>query len=114
MKLTDKKRTVTDISKFKFKESLSKELFAGPRLYPQNMLLRDRLALDRTLMANERSLLSYTRTSLAFAGGGVTVLHFLSEGLLAKFFGISLLAISITSVVVGIYRYRLFNSKIEQ
>ena len=40
------------------------------------LTLRDRLALDRTVLANERTLLAYLRTALALLAGGVTLLHF--------------------------------------
>ncbi len=38
--------------------------------------LRDRLAIERTLMANERTALAYLRTSLTLLAIGVTFLHF--------------------------------------
>lgn len=38
--------------------------------------LRDRLAVDRTLLANERTLLAYLRTSLALAAAGAGLLQF--------------------------------------
>ena len=38
--------------------------------------LRDRLAIERTLMSNERTVLAYGRTSLTLLAIGVTFLHF--------------------------------------
>lgn len=43
--------------------------------------LTDRLALDRTELANERTLLAYARTALGLVALGVTSLHFLTEPL---------------------------------
>lgn len=64
-------------------------------------ILRDHLAIDRTMLANESTFLAYIRTGLAVAAAGATVLHFavtkfsdvlggglLVAGLLIFFFGI--------------------------
>lgn len=40
----------------------------------QEMILRDHLAVDRTIMANETSFLAYIRTALTLAVAGVTLL----------------------------------------
>lgn len=40
------------------------------------LILRDRLAADRTVLANERTFLAYLRTALAFLISGVSLLHF--------------------------------------
>jgi len=37
------------------------------------LILRDRLALDRTVLANERTALAYVRTGVMFLASGVTV-----------------------------------------
>lgn len=42
----------------------------------KELILRDYLAVDRTLLANESALLSYTRTSLTMLVAGVTLTHF--------------------------------------
>lgn len=39
-----------------------------------DMILRDYLAVDRTLLANERTYLSYLRTSVSFIVAGLTLL----------------------------------------
>jgi len=39
-------------------------------------MLRDDLAIDRTLLANERTLLAYLRTALALVIAGLTIVHF--------------------------------------
>lgn len=45
-------------------------------LHPdEDMILRDYLALDRTVMSNEQSLLSYLRTGLSFTAAGVALFH---------------------------------------
>lgn len=39
---------------------------------PREFILRDWLALDRTVLANERTFLAYTRTSLTLVLAGLT------------------------------------------
>lgn len=41
--------------------------------------IRHSLAIDRTVLANERTLLSYTRTSLTLLVPGVSFLHFTQD-----------------------------------
>ncbi|WP_420456287.1 YidH family protein [Rubrivirga sp.] len=64
-----------------------------------DLTLRDRLALDRTVLANERTLLAYVRTALALLAGGVTLLHLVDEPWAVVLGGVALPL----SVVVGAY-----------
>lgn len=45
----------------------------------EQMILRDYLAVDRTMMANETAFLSYVRTSLTLIAGGVTLIKFFND-----------------------------------
>jgi putative membrane protein len=45
----------------------------------EQMILRDYLAVDRTMMANETSFMSYVRTSLTMIAAGATMIKFFSE-----------------------------------
>ena len=45
----------------------------------QEMILRDHLAVDRTIMANETSFLAYIRTALTLAVAGVTLLKLFND-----------------------------------
>jgi putative membrane protein len=56
----------------------------------EQLILRDKLAQDRTHLANERTLLAYWRTALAFIGVGLVVIKFFP-----KFYYIILAFISI-------------------
>lgn len=47
---------------------------AYDRFKPNELILRDELALDRTQMANERTLLSYVRTAIMLVISGGTLL----------------------------------------
>ncbi|MGF1574201.1 MAG: DUF202 domain-containing protein [Sumerlaeia bacterium] len=44
------------------------------------LILRDQLAIDRTLLANERTLLAYLRSAVALLIAGVTMMHFAEHG----------------------------------
>ena len=41
-----------------------------------DLILRDRLAVDRTILANERTFLAYLRTALTLFIGGVSLVQF--------------------------------------
>lgn len=45
----------------------------------EQMILRDYLAVDRTMMANETSFMSYIRTSLTLIAAGATLIKFFTE-----------------------------------
>lgn len=69
------------------------------------MILRDHLAYDRTVLANERTLLSYIRTSIAlFAAGGTLIKVFPDEQRMI-YLGILLLVVGAAVVVTGLWRF---------
>ena len=45
----------------------------------ETMILRDYLAVDRTMMANESAFMSYVRTALTLIAAGATLIKFFSE-----------------------------------
>ncbi len=47
----------------------------------EQMILRDYLAVDRTIMTNETSFMSYIRTSLTLIAAGATIIKFFGTGL---------------------------------
>ena len=58
-----------------FRSKLSKTLSTTPNFTTdEKMILRDFLALQRTKLANERTLLSYTKFALYLAGGGIALI----------------------------------------
>ncbi len=50
------------------------------RFARKELILRDELAIDRTVLANERTLLAYVRTALTLIIAGVTFIHFIESG----------------------------------
>ncbi|MBN1516779.1 DUF202 domain-containing protein [Candidatus Sumerlaeota bacterium] len=77
------------------------------------LILRDELAIDRTLLANERTLLAYLRSAVALIIAGVSIIHFAQ----AAWFGLVGLACLPAGIVVGIIglaRFRKMNRSISQ
>jgi putative membrane protein len=75
------------------------------RFRTSELILRDELAVDRTILANERTLLAYIRTGL---GGGVTgagALHLFTSSI-AMMVGWSLIVLALGVVAVGVWRFR--------
>jgi putative membrane protein len=71
----------------------------------EKLILRDHLAIDRTVLANERTLLAYIRTALAILIVGFSLIKFFRT----EFFeivGWALLPLGIASLAFGLWRYR--------
>ncbi len=66
---------------------------------------RESLALSRTVMANERTLLSYLRTGIAFAISGAGVLRFIQDGIYVLVAGWLLILLGICFSCFGVYHY---------
>lgn len=74
------------------------------RFEDDQLTLRDALALDRTFMANQRTLLGFLRTSLTLLLAGVSLLKlFALEEL--HILGWGLLVLALPVAVFGIYHY---------
>lgn len=76
-----------------------------------DLILRDELAIDRTLLANERTLLAYLRSGVALLIAGVTIIHFAQGGWFWTV-GLACLPTGIVTGIVGIARYRKMNRAI--
>ncbi len=72
--------------------------FAG-----KDLSITDLLALDRTILANERNLLSFIRTFLSCFITGLGVIKFIPS---YTILGISLLIAAIMALIIGIKRYK--------
>jgi putative membrane protein len=68
----------------------------------------DALAFGRTAMANERTLLSFLRTSIGLMGGGIGIVGFVERPFIVAL-GWLAIFISIPFFVWGIWRYRKMN-----
>jgi len=71
----------------------------------RNLPLNDQLAAARSLLADERTFLSYQRTGITLAIAGITFIKFF-DTLWIVIVGWGLLPIALCSVIVGAYRYK--------
>ncbi len=76
-----------------------------------DLILRDELAIDRTLLANERTLLAYLRSGVALLIAGLSIMHFSAEGAF-WLMGLGCLPTGLIAGAVGIIRYRKMNAVI--
>jgi putative membrane protein len=75
------------------------------RFDKEQLILRDELALDRTVLANERTLLAYVRTALALLLAGVTFVYF-SNAMWFSIVGVVSLIVGAGALALGVRRYR--------
>ncbi len=70
----------------------------------RDLILREKLALQRTVLANQSTFLSFLRTSMYFLMAGLTLQN-LFHGDKYTFFEILLFIISAVVLVLGIFNY---------
>tara|TARA_R110002072_G_scaffold151503_9_gene300977 strand:+ start:3575 stop:3913 length:339 start_codon:yes stop_codon:yes gene_type:complete len=78
----------------------------------EKIILRDFLAMERTSLANERTLFSYIRASLYMGIGGVAILEY--QGF-ADFQWLSYIVfgLSLVLIFIGVFRYQRLKKKLE-
>jgi putative membrane protein len=81
------------------------------RFQSNELILRDELAIDRTILANERTLMSYLRGAVALVIAGVTFLHFFDAGTL-HYIGLVCVPLGLATGILGFTRYRKMNRRI--
>ena len=74
----------------------------------------NRLARNRTILANERTFLAYIRTSIMFGISGVTLIKLFNTEFYVVFLGFALLPIAVINFIVGFYRYRTMITHINE
>lgn len=80
---------------------------------PPPLPLRDELALDRTVLANERTLLSYVRTALGLLGGGAAAVELFDSAVVA-ILGWTFIAAALVVTVIGVAGYQRMRRKIRR
>ena len=90
----------------KIHESRKRVADAYANFDPDDLIIRDLLALDRTVLGNERTFLSYIRTSLMFAASGLTLIKLLSESQFFVAIGFLLLPCSFFALGYGYWRFQ--------
>jgi putative membrane protein len=81
------------------------------RFDSDDLILRDELAIDRTLLANERTLMAYLRSGVALLIAGVSIIHFSQQGWFWAV-GVTCLPAGIITGIIGVARYRNMNRRI--
>lgn len=89
----------------------AKKLFRFLRTQPLPLHTNEILALERTKLANERTLLSYIRSSLYLLLGGIAILQ-LKDFRNIHWLGYVALAVCIIFLAVGIFRYVLLSRRL--
>jgi len=77
----------------------------------EQIILRDYLALERTKLANERTLLSYIRSSLYLLIGGLALLK-IEDFERIDYLGYLSLILTVLFLIIGIYRFRKLNNQL--
>lgn len=83
------------------------------RFLKEELILRDELAIDRTLLANERTLMAYVRLAITLIIAGVSIVHFAME----KWFetiGFLCVPIGIAAGFLGWSRYQKMDRQIRE
>ena len=73
---------------------------------------RDFLALVRTDLANERTLLAYGRTALMVSATGVTLLKFFPDSMAVRIAGWPLVALGVLIALFGVIRFARLRSRL--
>jgi putative membrane protein len=74
------------------------------RFNSETLILRDELALDRTVLANERTLLAYLRSAVALLLAGVSIMEF-SQQQWFWVIGVICLPVGIMTGLLGVVRF---------
>lgn len=79
----------------------------------KDLILRERLALQRTVMANQSTFLAFLRTAMYFLVAGVS-LHHLIEVKSGQLIEYSFMMISAFLLIIGIVNYLYHRRKIKE
>jgi putative membrane protein len=80
----------------------------------EDLILRDRLALDRTRLANERTLLAYLRTALMLLVAGATAVKFVGESRSVILAGWLFIALGVVVAAFGTWRFAAMRQAINR
>lgn len=79
----------------------------------QQVILRDYLAIERTRLANERTLLSYIRSSLYLLLGAIALFQ-LKEFPNFEYLALTSIIFSILFFIIGVYRFTLLKKSLKR
>jgi len=72
---------------------------------PKDMILRDHLARDRTVLANERNLLAYIRTAIALLASGAMLIKIYPDNHTLFIMAVTLLVGGVAITAFGVWRF---------
>jgi len=75
------------------------------------LILRDELAIDRTILANERTLLAYLRSGVSLIIAGISIMHF-SQTAWFWAVGLACIPVGLVTGIFGVFRYQLINKSV--
>lgn len=78
------------------------------------LILRDKLAIDRTKMANQRTLLAYVRTGMYFVVTALAIFHFNENRTAFNWMEWGLMVIGVALMVLGVISYFAMRKKLHQ
>ena len=84
---------------------------AYERVEKDELILRDELAIDRTILANERTLLAYLRSAVSLLIAGVTIMNFSQQGWFWGI-GVACLPTGLVAGIIGVVRFRSMHKAI--
>lgn len=77
------------------------------------MILRDYLAVDRTILTNETAFMAYIRTALAMIAAGVSLVKFFNDPVM-HVLGWSFMGVGTVLAMYGYHRYRQVDTLMHQ
>jgi putative membrane protein len=78
----------------------------APYMKPgEQLILRDVLAIDRTRLANERTLLAWVRTAVMLLVSGMTLMKLFAGVWFLEALGMALIPVALVTVALGLRRY---------
>ncbi len=80
-------------------EDLNPDLYK--ELLTKQLILRDYLAIERTILTNEATYLAYIRTSLTIIVIGVTLFKIFTDNVLLQYLGIILAISGLLVLIIG-------------
>ncbi len=92
-------------------EKNNKQMEDVYRFRKDEVILRDMLAMDRTILANERTVLAWLRTSMSMVLGGVSFIEFLDVRAL-YYVGWVLIYSGLFIFVFGVVRYVILRKQL--
>lgn len=84
------------------------------KINPKEMILRDHLAYDRTILANETTLLAYLRTAMALLAAGATLFRLFPDDVYFQVLGMIMFLLGIFVSGIGAFRFSAITKRLKK